>query len=155
MNVPGPLHGIRILDLSWLLPGPFCTSVLADLGADVVKVESPGAGDYMRELVPDAFLAVNRNKRSICLNLKDPDGKALLLDLAKNADVLIEGFRPGVVDRLGIGYEDLKAQNPAIVYVSLSGYGATGPYSRRPGHDLNYLAVSGALSIPGRWGEQA
>lgn len=152
MDVSAPLQGMRILDLSWLLPGPFCTSILADLGAEVIKVEAPGAGDYMRDLLPDVFQAVNRNKRSVCLNLKEPGGKALLFDLARDADVLIEGFRPGVVDRLGIGYNDLAAHNRRLVYVSLSGYGASGPYANRPGHDLNYLAASGALAIPGRWG---
>lgn len=151
-----PLAGIRILDLTRLLPGPFATLVLADLGADVVKVEDPqGGGDWLRWLPPlageqsGAYHALNRNKRSIALDLKRPGGAEAFLRLAARADAVLESFRPGVMDRLGIGYEALRARNPAIVLCSISGYGQDGPYAERAGHDLDYCAIAGALAANG------
>lgn len=147
-----PLQGVRVLDFSWLLPGPFCTMHLADLGADVIKIEGPG-GDYAREMLPGLFAVANRNKRSLALDLKAPGALQAIDRMAGQADVVIEGFRPGVAQRLGIGYERLSQINPRLVYASVSGYGAQGPLAARPGHDINYLALSGVLSIPGQWGE--
>src|SRR4051812_4719628 len=149
------LHGIRILDLSRLLPGPFLTMILADLGADVVKVEDPKLGDYMRQIPParggmsGRYLAVNRGKRSIVLDLKAPAGRDALLRMAARADVVVESFRPGVLDKLGVGYEALAAVNPGIVVCSISGFGQTGPYVDRAGHDLGYLALAGVLAMGG------
>ncbi|MFN2625543.1 MAG: CaiB/BaiF CoA transferase family protein, partial [Mycobacteriales bacterium] len=151
----GPLDGLRVLDLSRLLPGGYCTMVLADLGADVIKVEEPGKGDYIRWMPPFVagesalHLALNRGKRSVTCNLRTADGRALLLDLAHTADVLVESFRPGVLDRLGVGYDALSAANPRLVYAAISGYGATSPYADRAGHDINYLGYAGALSVTG------
>lgn len=151
----GPLQGVRVLDLTRLLPGGFATAMLADLGAEVIKVEQPGTGDYMRWDDPkigdeSAHNWTNdRNKKSIALNLKDPRAVAALKKLAETADVVFEGFRPGVVDRLGVGYEDIKKLNPKIVYCSLTGYGQDGPLVKEPGHDLNYLARAGVTSISG------
>ncbi len=155
-----PLDGLRVLDLSRLLPGPFCSLLLADFGADVIKVEDTGMGDYIRwsppyyEGAPETtrsalFLALNRNKRSIRLNLKSPEGAAVLLRLARDADVLIESFRPGVLERLGVGYERLRLQNPRLVYCAISGYGQDGPHRERSGHDINYLALNGILGLTG------
>ncbi|MBI1395391.1 MAG: CoA transferase [Betaproteobacteria bacterium] len=144
-----PLAGVRVLDLTRLLPGPMCTLHLADLGADVIKVEDTGAGDYARTLaMPEGrlapvFLAINRNKRSFRLNLKQPEGVKVFLDLARTAHVVVEGFRPGVVDRLGVGFESVRAVNAGIVYCSISGYGQTGPYRGLAGHDLNYCSFAG------------
>jgi alpha-methylacyl-CoA racemase len=148
-----PLEGIRVLDLSRLLPGPFLTMVLADLGADVVKVEDPRVGDYMRSIPPakqdlsGRFLAVNRNKRSLALDLKQAAHQAAFLRLAEQADVVVESFRPGVLDRLGVGWDALSARNPRLVLCSISGYGATGPYVERAGHDLNYIGLAGVLAM--------
>lgn len=150
-----PLAGIRVLDLTRLLPGPLCTMHLADMGADVIKVEDPGAGDYARWIGRRArvnsrdFLAMNRSKRSVTLDLKSPKAVALLLRMAETADVLVEGFRPGVADRLGVGYAAVKAVNPRLVYCSITGYGQTGPMAAKAGHDVNYLALSGALDQTG------
>jgi crotonobetainyl-CoA:carnitine CoA-transferase CaiB-like acyl-CoA transferase len=151
-----PLADLRVLDLSRLLPGGYATLLMADLGADVVKVEEPGKGDYIRWMPPLAstgesggHLALNRGKRSITCNLKTAEGRDLLIDLVRRADVLVESFRPGVMDRLGVGYEALKAVNPRLVYAAISGYGATGPYVDKAGHDINYLAYAGALSFSG------
>ncbi len=150
-----PLTGIRILDLTRLLPGPFCTMLLADMGADVVKVEEPGGGDFLRWTPPLAggqsalFNAINRNKRSITLNLKSPAGHDLLLRLVENADVLVEGNRPGVMARLGLGWDALHARNPKLVMCSITGYGQDGPFASRAGHDLNYMATTGALGLNG------
>jgi crotonobetainyl-CoA:carnitine CoA-transferase CaiB-like acyl-CoA transferase len=147
------LQGLRVLDLSRLLPGPFCTQLLADLGADVIKIEDPAGGDPARyappriEGVGAIFLQVNRNKRSLALNLKAPEGRDLVLRLAEGADVLVESFRPGVMQRLGVGYQVLRGRNPRLVYASLSGFGQTGPYRDRPAHDLNYLALAGILGL--------
>jgi len=149
------LQGIRILDLSRLLPGPFLTMVLADLGADVVKIEDPRLGDYMRQVPPakggisGRFLAINRGKRSIVLDLKAPAGRDALLRMAAQADVVVESFRPGVMDRLGVGYAQLAAANPRIVLCSISGFGQTGPYVERAGHDIGYLALAGVLALGG------
>jgi crotonobetainyl-CoA:carnitine CoA-transferase CaiB-like acyl-CoA transferase len=149
--VSGPLEGIRVLDLTRLLPGAFATALLADLGADVLKVEQPGIGDPMRAYAPrvgdsSAFTWIaDRNKRSIALNLRDARGVEAIHRLALEADVLIEGFRPGVAERLGVGYDALHALNPKLVYCSLSGYGADGPLALEAGHDLNYLGRAGVL----------
>ncbi|MEP6463345.1 MAG: CaiB/BaiF CoA-transferase family protein [Frankiaceae bacterium] len=155
-KAPGPLAGLRVLDLTRLLPGGYCTLLMADLGADVIKVEEPGRGDTLREWPPTAangmsgpFLALNRGKRSITCNLKSPAGRDILRDLVRSADVLIESFRPGVMDRLGVGYEVLAAENPALIYAAISGFGAEGSRARLAGHDLNYQALSGALSFSG------
>ena len=147
-----PLKGIRVLDLSRLLPGAYATQMLADYGADVVKIEEPGAGDYGRFMPPQLaggmslyFVAINRNKRSMTLNLKSQAGHDIFLRLAQEADVVLESFRPGVMDRLGLGYEQLKEINPGIVYCAISGYGQDGPYRLRAGHDLNYAGYAGLL----------
>ena len=150
-----PLTGIRILDLTRLLPGAYCTLLLADMGADVIKVEEPGAGDYMRWTPPLAggqsalFNAINRNKRSVTLNLKADAGRDLLLRLVQGADVLVEGNRPGVMDRLGLGWEAVHARNPRLVMCSITGYGQDGPFASRAGHDLNYMATAGGLGLNG------
>ena len=140
-----PLDGIRVLDLTRLLPGPFCTMLLADLGADVIKIEEPRGGDPARQSGSGLFAQVNRNKRSVTLDLKTAEAHDLLLRLIDGADVLVEGFRPGVMDRLGLGYASLAERNPRLVYASLSGFGQNGPYRDRPGHDLNYLALAGVV----------
>jgi crotonobetainyl-CoA:carnitine CoA-transferase CaiB-like acyl-CoA transferase len=151
----GPLEGVRILDLTRLLPGGYGLSLLADLGAEVVKVEEPGTGDYMRWAEPRlgsesaASWVTDRNKRSISLNLKDPRGVEAFGRLVERFDAVVEGFRPGVVDRLGIGYEALRRRNPRIVFCSISGYGQTGPLARAAGHDINYVGRAGILSITG------
>src|SRR3989441_12304038 len=140
-----PLSGIRVLDLTRLLPGPMATLHLADMGADVIKIEDTEAGDYSRSMgrvrgVPpmsDFFRLVNRNKRAIRLDLKQPQGRQVLLRLAKGADVLVEGFRPGAMAKLSIGYDALAAVHPRLVYCSITGYGQHGPYADRPGHDIN------------------
>ena len=148
-----PLDGIRVLDLSRLLPGPFLTMVLADLGADVVKIEDPKVGDYLRAFSPakagmgGRFMAVNRGKRSLALDLKQPAHHAAFLRLAAQADVVVESFRPGVLDRLGLGWDVLSAANPKLVLCSISGYGGSGPYAHRAGHDLNYLGLAGVLAM--------
>ncbi len=144
-----PLAGIRVLDLTRLLPGSMCTLHLADMGADVIKIEDPWQGDYGRTMGPRRkttslrFLMINRNKRAVKLDLKQSQGCEVFLQLARTADIVIESFRPGVVDRLGIGYEHVRAVNPRIVYCSISGYGQTGPYREKAGHDVNYCAYAG------------
>ncbi|HYD69159.1 CaiB/BaiF CoA-transferase family protein [Azospirillum sp.] len=153
------LAGLTVLDLTRLLPGAFCTQMLADLGAEVIKVEEPGRGDYNREFPPinvresGSFLLLNRNKKSITVNLKTEEGKAILRRLAARADILVEGFRPGVMDRLGVGYEALAKENPRLIYCAISGFGQDGPYAKTPGHDLNYMALAGALQLFGKAGE--
>jgi len=137
-----PLSGIRVLDLTRLLPGPVATLHLADMGADVIKIEDTQAGDYARAMSV-LFRLVNRNKRAIRLDLKRPQGREIFLRLAKDAEVLVEGFRPGVMARLGLGYDDLAAINPRLVYCSITGYGQDGPYADRAGHDINYLGYAG------------
>jgi len=141
------LEHICVLDLSRLLPGAYCTQLLADLGARVLKIEQPGPGDYMRRLNPALFGALNRNKDSMTLNIKLPRGREILLRLIKESNVFFESFRPGVMDRLGLGYDAVCNANPEIVYCSLTGYGQAGPGRDRSGHDINYLSVSGALSL--------
>ncbi|MDY6854955.1 MAG: CaiB/BaiF CoA-transferase family protein [Thermodesulfobacteriota bacterium] len=152
----GALEGINILDLSRLLPFNYCTMMLADLGAEVLKIEEPKVGDYMRWLPPKLknenaiFLIANRNKKSMTLNLREEKGKEILCKLVKEYDVLFESFRPGVMDRLGVGYERLKEINPRLVFCSSTGYGQDGPYKSRPGHDMNYISVAGILEATGR-----
>jgi alpha-methylacyl-CoA racemase len=142
------LAGLRVLDLSRLLPGPFCSLLLADFGADVIKVEDLGAGDYTRA-DPEGFAALNRGKRSIKLDLKSGAGRDAFLRLVRGADVVLESFRPGVMDRLGVGWERLREVNPTLVYCAISGYGQDGPLRDRAGHDLNYLARAGLLALSG------
>ena len=155
-----------MLDLSRLLPGGFCTLLLADMGAEVLKVEDTAGGDYIRWMPPyygneeqqrdgtasAYFLALNRNKRSLRLNLKDERGRDVLLRLAEDYDVLVESFRPGVMDRLGVGYDALRERNPRLIYCPISGYGQDGPLTARSGHDTNYLALNGLLGLTGRRG---
>jgi crotonobetainyl-CoA:carnitine CoA-transferase CaiB-like acyl-CoA transferase len=145
-----PLQGVRVVDFSMFVPGPFASSILADLGAEVIKVEPP-RGDPGRSYVPVQFRAENRNKRSIAVDLKNPQAKEIVERLVRKADVAIEGFRPGVAKRLGIDFETLKKHNPKLVYCSISGYGQTGPWKERPGHDVNYVAAAGGLAFPGGW----
>ena len=150
-----PLSGVRVLDLTRLLPGPFATLVLADLGAEVDKVEDPHGGDYLRHMPPQlgdqnlAFLALNRGKRSIVLDLKKPEGRDALLKMLPRYDVLIEQFRPGVLDRLGLSHASLRERFPKLVIAAITGYGQNGPLAHRAGHDLNYLARSGILGLNG------
>ncbi len=143
------LHGVRVLDLSRLLPGPFCTLYLAQLGAEVIKIEEPNGGDYARAMSADMFSSVNRGKKSVTLDLRQAADVALFKKLVVDADVVVESFRPGVLDRLGCGYETLKAINPRLVFAALTGYGQTGPYRDRPGHDMNYRAYAGELDQTG------
>ena len=140
-----PLAGLRVLDLSRYAPGPYCTLILAALGAEVIKVEPKPEGDPLRSLDPDAFERLNAGKKSIVLDLKGEAGNRAFRRLAKSADVLVEGFRPGVMSRLGLDYESLMDEAPRLVYLSLTGYGGEGPYRDRAGHDVNYLAAAGAL----------
>jgi crotonobetainyl-CoA:carnitine CoA-transferase CaiB-like acyl-CoA transferase len=154
----GPLSGLVVLDLTRLLPGGYCTLLLSDLGADVIKVEEPGRGDYIRWTPPlvegesAAHRALNRGKRSITLNLKSDDGAALLRRLTAGADVLVESFRPGVMDRLGLGFDALAAENPRLVYGAITGYGQDGPYRDQVGHEINYVGYGGVLSLSGEPG---
>jgi crotonobetainyl-CoA:carnitine CoA-transferase CaiB-like acyl-CoA transferase len=151
-----PLRGVRVLDLSRLLPGPFCTLVLSDLGASVDKLEDPHVGDYLRVFPPQKegqsgrFNALNRDKRSICIDLKKPEGRDALLRLVRRYDVVVESFRPGVMERLGVGYSALSKTHSKLVLLSISGYGQTGPMRERAGHDLNYVALAGVLGMAGR-----
>ena len=151
-----PLDGVRILDLTRLLPGPYATQLLGDAGAEVIKVEQPEIGDYMRAEEPrvpggdsHVFATLNRNKSSVSLDLKDDRGREAFLTLAETADAVIEGFRPGVVDRLGIGYDVVAERNESIVYCSISGYGQDSPYEQWAGHDINYIGVGGLLGMTG------
>lgn len=150
-----PLDGLRVLDLSRLMPGPLCTMILGDLGADVIKVEQPEIGDYARSAPPllgntgSAFLMLNRNKRSITLNLKKAEGQEILRKLAAKADVFVESYRPGVAERLGVGYQAISQVNERIIYCSISGFGQSGPYRDLVGHDLTYTAYSGAIGATG------
>ncbi len=155
MNDPRPLQGIRVLDLSRLLPGPCATMVLADLGAQVDKVEDPQGGDYLRFMPPHheglnaPFRMLNRGKRSLVLDLKKPEGREALLRLISGYDVLVESFRPGVMSKLGLGWDVLSARNERLVYCAITGYGQTGPLAHRAGHDINYLARAGVLGLTG------
>lgn len=147
------LSGLKVLDLTMNLPGPYMTWLLAVMGAEVVKVENPVGGDYARVLggIPDPpfFTAVNRNKKSLALNLKHPEGKRLLLKLVDSYDVLVEGFRPGTMERLGLDFDAVSARNPRLIYVSITGYGHHGPYRLRAGHDVNYLSLAGIIGMTG------
>ena len=156
----GALEGVRVLDLSRLLPGGFCSLLLADFGAEVLKVEDTGMGDYVRWAPPyyegaddsakgALFLALNRGKRSIRVNLKEERGREVLLRLVREYDVLLESFRPGVLERLGVGYERLREENPGLVYCAITGYGLDGPNTARSGHDMNYLGLNGLLGLTG------
>jgi CoA:oxalate CoA-transferase len=150
-----PLEGIVVLDLTRVLAGPFCTMVLSDLGAEIIKIEIPGTGDDSRAFGPFIgtrslyFLSINRGKKSISLNLKHPQGKEILRELVKKADIIVENYRPGTMEKLGLGYEDLKAINPRIIYAASSGFGHTGPYSQRPAYDILAQAMGGIMSITG------
>ena len=155
---PGPLAGIRVLDFTRVLAGPAASLALADLGAEVIKVEPPGTGDETRTFPPirdgesHYFLGVNRGKRSIVLDLKSAEGLAVARDLAAKCDIVVENYRPGVMDRLGLGYEALSADNPGLIYCAISGYGMTGPLRDRPSFDIVLQAMSGALSVNGEPG---
>jgi crotonobetainyl-CoA:carnitine CoA-transferase CaiB-like acyl-CoA transferase len=167
MAVSPPLTGIKVLDLTKLAPGPFCTMLLGDLGADIIKIEEPGAPTGRRAQQAgkagsqglaaafggSPFNALNRNKKSIALNLKSGPGKEVFLRLAQRADIVVEEYRPGVAARLGIGYDKLSVRNPRLIYCSITGYGQDGPYRDLVGHDLNYIATAGVLSILGRKGQ--
>lgn len=154
-----PLNGIRVLDFSTLLPGPLATLMLAEAGAEVIKIERPPLGDEMRAYDPKLgtdsvlFALLNRGKRSIAMDLKSPESLARIMPLIQSADVLIEQFRPGVMDRLGLGYESLRKHNPGLVYCSLTGYGLSGPKAQKAAHDLNYVAESGMLALVAREGD--
>ncbi len=145
-----PLEGLRVIDFSMLVPGPFASAILADLGAEVIKVESP-RGDPARGFIPPQFGPENRNKRSIAIDLKSPAAGAVVARLVRQADIVLEGFRPGVAERLGIDYATLSRLNGRLVYCSISGYGQSGPWRERPGHDVNYIAAAGGLAYPGQW----
>ncbi|WP_458717467.1 CaiB/BaiF CoA transferase family protein [Pseudomonas gregormendelii] len=152
----GPLASLKILDFSTLLPGPFASLMLADMGAHVLRIESPTRMDLLRVLPPHdqgvsaSHAYLNRNKRSLALDLKQPEALEVIRQLLHDHDILLEQFRPGVMERLGLGYEALKAINPRLIYVSITGYGQTGPYKDRAGHDINYLALAGLASHTGR-----
>ena len=153
LNAQQPLAGIKVLDFSTLLPGPLATLILAEAGAEVIKIERPGRGDEMRSYMPKFgtdsvnFAMLNRGKKSIAIDLKDETARASLLPLIKAADVVVEQFRPGVMDRLGLGYDALNAINPRIIYCAITGYGQTGPRAEVAAHDINYVAESGMLSL--------
>lgn len=155
-----PLEKIKVLDLTQVMAGPFCCQLLADMGADVTKVEPPGTGDQARRSMgftmkgedTAAFLAVNRNKKSVTLNLKDGEAREIFYRLVREADVLVENFRPGVTKKLGIDYETLKEINPRLIYASISGFGQTGPYAARAGYDLIAQGMSGVMSVTGEPG---
>lgn len=150
-----PLDGVTVLDLTRLLPGGYATLLMADLGADVIKIEEPGKGDYIRWTPPivgdfsASHIALNRNKKSVSINLKTDEGRDVFARLARDADVVIESFRPGVMDRLGVGYDALRADNPGLVYCAITGYGQDGPRRDVAGHDLNYIGYAGVASIVG------
>jgi crotonobetainyl-CoA:carnitine CoA-transferase CaiB-like acyl-CoA transferase len=153
-----PLEGIRVLDMTQIMAGPYCTMVLGDLGADVTKIERIPGGDDTRRMGPfvngesASFMMINRNKKSVTLNLKDEKGKKIFLDLAKQADIIVENYKPGVVKSLGIDYEVVEGINPGIIYCSISGYGQTGPYSNRGGFDIMAQGMSGLMSMTGEPG---
>src|SRR5215468_5467927 len=154
--MPGPLEGIKVLELIRVNPGAFCTMMLADMGAEVLKIETPpteaseaSAGQATAAARRTAFQFVNRNKQSIAINLKHPAGQKILHQLAADADVLVEGFRPGVMARLGGDYATLSQINPRLIYCSLSGFGQDGPYRDLPAHDINYLSIGGVLNLIG------
>lgn len=150
-----PLQSIRVLDLSRLLPGPFCTMLLADFGAEVIKIEAPELGDYARHYDPKIdensvmFHSLNRNKKSVTLDLKTDEGKDQFFQMVGKADVVVESFRPGVMKRLGLDFPVLEKINPRLIYCAISGYGQTGPYAEMPGHDINYISYAGLLELMG------
>ena len=154
----GPLHGFTVIDLTRVLAGPYCTLLLADLGARVIKVEQPGSGDDSRQIGPFVdgesayFMSVNRNKESIALDLKSPEDRKVFESLLQTADVLVENFRPGTMDKLGYGWEALHARFPRLVFTSVSGFGQTGPYSKRPAYDMVVQAMGGIMSLTGHPG---
>jgi crotonobetainyl-CoA:carnitine CoA-transferase CaiB-like acyl-CoA transferase len=154
--MPGPLASLKVLDFSTLLPGPFASLLLADMGAEVLRIESPTRMDLLRVLPPHdrgvsaSHAYLNRNKRSLALDLKQPEALQVIKQLLQDYDIVLEQFRPGVMARLGLGYDALKAINPKLIYVSITGYGQTGPYKDRAGHDINYLALAGLSSYTGR-----
>jgi alpha-methylacyl-CoA racemase len=151
----GPLKGIRVLDLTRLLPGPLATQMLADMGAEVIKIEDPKAPDYARFMPPQhgplgvSYLALNRSKKSLCINLSSSEGKQIFHQLLETADIVVESFRPGVLAKMGLDYELAKKIKHDIIYVSVTGYGQTGPYKSKAGHDINYLGYAGVLGISG------
>jgi len=155
MAIQGALSNLRVLDLTRVLAGPFCTMMLADMGADVIKIEIPERGDDTRQMGPFKkgesayYMNLNRNKRGITLNLKSAKGKEIFLELVKRADVVVENYRPGTMEKLGLGYEVLKEVNPRIIYAAISGFGQTGPYNMRPGYDIIAQAMSGLMSTTG------
>jgi CoA:oxalate CoA-transferase len=155
-----PLNGIKVLDLTHVLAGPFCTQILGDLGAEVIKIERPGVGDPTRRMPPHTmkdqsayFMALNRNKKSLTLDLKAPEGKEIFYGLTRKADVVMNNFTPGTMEKLGLGYEDLKKINSKIVWASVTGYGQTGPYRERPSYDIIVQAMGGAMSYTGEPGK--
>lgn len=155
MEQPLALSNLRVLDLTRVMAGPYCTMYLADLGAEVIKIEIPGTGDDTRKFPPFQngeslyYCNMNRNKKGVTLNLKKPEGKALFLEMVKHADVVVENYRPGVMDKLGVGYEVLREVNPRIVYAAVSGFGCYGPLHQRPGYDIIAQAMSGIMSLTG------
>ena len=161
MEKHGPLKGLVVADFSQLAQGPFATQMLSDMGAEVVKIE-PVTGDWMRHysygnLYPEgesiSFVSFNRNKRSIALNLKDPEQKKAAIEIIRKSDILIENFRPGVMERLGLSFEEMRTLNPRLVYCSSSGYGSSGPYVKRPGQDLMAQSISGSAALNGKKGD--
>jgi crotonobetainyl-CoA:carnitine CoA-transferase CaiB-like acyl-CoA transferase len=158
-ELKGPLKGIKILDLTRLLPGPLATQYLADLGAEIIKIEDVDFPDYTRFFPPQLgsesvhFLSINRSKKSLCMKLGSEEGNAIFFDLVKSADIVIEGYRPGKIAEMGLGYEVAKKVNTAIIYISISGYGQDGPLADKAGHDLNYIGYSGALALSGKDGK--
>ncbi|MDK2917996.1 MAG: CoA:oxalate CoA-transferase [Candidatus Petromonas sp.] len=152
------LEGIKVLDLTRVLAGPYCTMILADLGAEVIKIEIPGKGDDSRQFGPYVngesayFMSINRNKKSMTLNLKKQEAKDLFLEMVKKADVIVENYRPGTMEKLGLGYDKLKEVNPKLIYAAASGFGHSGPYSKRPAYDAIVQAMGGIMSITGQKG---
>ena len=151
------LEGIRVLDLSRVIAGPYCATLLGDLGADVIKLERPGRGDDLRSWrgagMSATFAAINRNKRGIAVELQHPEGARIALALAQRTDVVVENFLPGVADRLGIGYAAVRAVNPGVVYASVTGFGQTGPYVKRPGYNTIAQGMSGLMALTGMPGQ--
>ena len=156
MTSPTALGGVKVLDLTQIMAGPYCTMMLADMGADVVKVEKPNGGDDTRRMGPPfiegesaAFLGINRNKRSVVVDLRSDEGREIVMDMARHYDILVQNFRPGSLERMGLGYEQVRELNPAMVYCTISGFGVTGPYARRGGFDLVTQGMSGLMSVTG------